>query len=154
MEAYWNGLHGARKILPPDLVHKPSHMDAEIRNAQGRARLRLSFSTGRLPIYSDWPRRYCQYEPPICRGPSQRLGDGRHSHLALFLLRQWRSEGRFEDSCVSKEVEDLGAVIDVVKAQGRRVAYVGTAWAALRASGPLPMIDRTPRFTGRHGAYG
>ena len=37
MEGYWNGLHGARKILAnsPDLVHKPSHMDAEIRNAQG-----------------------------------------------------------------------------------------------------------------------
>ena len=35
------------------------------------------------------------------------------------------SEGRFEDSCVSKEVEDLGAVIDSVKAQGRRIAYVG-----------------------------
>ena len=35
------------------------------------------------------------------------------------------SEGRFEDSCITKEVEDLGAVIDAVHQQGRRIVYVG-----------------------------
>lgn len=34
------------------------------------------------------------------------------------------SEGRFEDSTVSKEVGDLGAVLDAV-AEGRRITYVG-----------------------------
>ena len=35
------------------------------------------------------------------------------------------SEGRFEDSCITKEVEDLGAVIDAVHQQGRKIAYIG-----------------------------
>ena len=35
------------------------------------------------------------------------------------------SEGSFEDSCNTKEVEDLGAVIDVVHGTGRQIAYVG-----------------------------
>jgi len=35
------------------------------------------------------------------------------------------SEGRFEDCCITKEVEDLGAVIDAVHGQGRRIAYIG-----------------------------
>ncbi len=33
------------------------------------------------------------------------------------------SEGRFEDSCISKEVRDLGAVLDAL--DGHRVAYAG-----------------------------
>ena len=35
------------------------------------------------------------------------------------------SEGRFEDCCITKEVEDLGAVIEAVHGQGRRIAYIG-----------------------------
>ena len=46
------------------------------------------------------------------------------------------SEGRFEDSTVSKEVEDLGAVLDAFR--GRRLSYVGHSMGAavgvLRAS--------------------
>lgn len=33
------------------------------------------------------------------------------------------SEGRFEDSCISKEVEDLGAVLNAL--EGRAIAYAG-----------------------------
>jgi len=35
------------------------------------------------------------------------------------------SEGRFVDSTISKEVEDLGSVLDAVVAQGYEVAYAG-----------------------------
>lgn len=46
------------------------------------------------------------------------------------------SEGRFEESTISKEVDDLGAVIDAL--EGRRILYVGHSMGAavgvLRAS--------------------
>ena len=35
------------------------------------------------------------------------------------------SGGSFADCCISKEVDDLGAVIDALAEQGRRIAYVG-----------------------------
>jgi uncharacterized protein len=35
------------------------------------------------------------------------------------------SEGRFQDSCITKEVADLGAVIDAVTAAGHTVSYTG-----------------------------
>ena len=129
MEAYWNGLHGARKILANshDLVHKPSHMDAEIRNAQGE-KLDYAYHSAQ----GDCPFTViighgvtANMNRPFVEALAKGLAMAGIPTLRFSFSGNGDSEGRFEDSCVSKEVEDLGAVIDVVKAQGRRVAYVG-----------------------------
>ena len=129
MEAYWNGLHGARKILAnsPDLVHKPSHMDAEIRNAQGE-KLDYAYHSAQ----GDCPFTViighgvtANMNRPFVEALAKGLAMAGIPTLRFSFSGNGDSEGRFEDSCVSKEVEDLGAVIDVVKAKGRRVAYVG-----------------------------
>ena len=129
MEAYWNGLHGARKILANshDLVHKPSHMDAEIRNAQGE-KLDYAYHSAQ----GDCPFTViighgvtANMNRPFVEALAKGLAMAGIPTLRFSFSGNGDSEGRFEDSCVSKEVEDLGAVIDAVKAQGRRVAYVG-----------------------------
>ena len=129
MEAYWNGLHGARKILANshDLVHKPSHMDAEIRNAQGE-KLDYAYHSAQ----GDCPFTViighgvtANMNRPFVEALAKGLAMAGIPTLRFSFSGNGDSEGRFEDSCVSKEVEDLGAGIDVVKAQGRRVAYVG-----------------------------
>ena len=38
------------------------------------------------------------------------------------------SEGSFEDSCITKEVEDLGAILDAL--EGRRIIYLGHSMGA------------------------
>ena len=128
MEAYWNGLHGARKILANshDLVHKPSHMDAEIRNAQGE-KLDYAYHSAQ----GDCPFTViighgvtANMNRPFVEALAKGLAMAGIPTLRFSFSGNGDSEGRFEDSCVSKEVEDLGAVIDAVKAQGRRVAYV------------------------------
>ena len=129
MEAYWNGLHGARKILAnsSDLVHKPSHMDAEIRNAQGE-KLDYAYHSAQ----GDCPFTViighgvtANMNRPFVEALAKGLAMAGIPTLRFSFSGNGDSEGRFEDSCVSKEVEDLGAVIDAVKAKGRRVVYVG-----------------------------
>ena len=129
MEAYWNGLHGARKILAnsSDLVHKPPHMDAEIRNAQGE-KLDYAYHSAQ----GDCPFTViighgvtANMNRPFVEALAKGLAMAGIPTLRFSFSGNGDSEGRFEDSCVSKEVEDLGAVIDAVKAKGRRVAYVG-----------------------------
>ena len=129
MEGYWNGLHGARKILAnsPYLVHKPSDMDAEIRNAQGE-KLDYAYHSAQ----GDCPFTViighgvtANMNRPFVEALAKGLAMAGIPTLRFSFSGNGDSEGRFEDSCVSKEVEDLGAVIDAVKAQGRRVAYVG-----------------------------
>ena len=129
MEAYWNGLHGARKILAnsSDLVHKPPHMDAEIRNAQGE-KLDYAYHSAQ----GDCPFTViighgvtANMNRPFVEALAKGLAMAGIPTLRFSFSGNGDSEGRFEDSCVSKEVEDLGAVIDAVKAKGRRVVYVG-----------------------------
>ena len=129
MEAYWNGLHGARKILAnsSDLVHKPPHMDAEIRNAQGE-KLDYAYHSAQ----GDCPFTViighgvtANMNRPFVEALAKGLAMAGIPTLRFSFSGNGDSEGRFEDSCVSKEAEDLGAVIDAVKAKGRRVAYVG-----------------------------
>ena len=129
MEAYWNGLHGARKILAnsSDLVHKPPHMDAEIRNAQGE-KLDYAYHSAQ----GDCPFTViighgvtANMNRPFVEALAKGLAMAGIPTLRFSFSGNGDSEGRFEDSCISKEVEDLGAVIDAVKAKRRRVAYVG-----------------------------
>ena len=102
-------------------------MDAEIRNAQGE----------KLDYAYHSAQGDCPFTVIIGHGVTANMNrpfvEALAKGLAITGIPALRfsfsgngdSEGRFEDSCVSKEVEDLGAVIDSVKAQGRRIAYVG-----------------------------
>jgi uncharacterized protein len=72
------------------------------------------------------------------------LGDAlareRLAALRLSFSGNGQSEGRFEDCTLTKEVEDLGSVLDALERSGvRRLAYVGHSMGAavgvLRAAG-------------------
>ena len=102
-------------------------MDAEIRNAQGE-KLDYAYHSAQ----GDCPFTViighgvtANMNRPFVEALAKGLAMAGIPTLRFSFSGNGDSEGRFEDSCVSKEVEDLGAVIDVVKAQGRRVAYVG-----------------------------
>ena len=102
-------------------------MDAEIRNAQGE-RLDYTFH----PADSNSP-----FTVIIGHGVTANKDRQFIETLGVCLAKagipalrfsfsgNGGSEGRFEDSCISKEVEDLGAVIDAVHGAGRRIVYVG-----------------------------
>jgi alpha/beta superfamily hydrolase len=63
------------------------------------------------------------------------LGEALAAHgiaaLRFSFAGNGRSEGRFEEATLTKEVEDLGAVIDAVEeAEGGRIAYAGHSMGA------------------------
>jgi len=102
-------------------------MDAEIRNAQGE-KLDYAYHSAQ----GDCPFTViighgvtANMNRPFVEALAKGLAMAGIPTLRFSFSGNGDSEGRFEDSCVSKEVEDLGAVIDSVKAKGRRVAYVG-----------------------------
>ena len=102
-------------------------MDAEIRNAQGE-KLDYAYHSAQ----GDCPFTViighgvtANMNRPFVETLAKGLAIAGIPALRFSFSGNGDSEGRFEDSCVSKEVEDLGAVIDAVKAQGRRIAYVG-----------------------------
>ena len=102
-------------------------MDAEIRNAQGE-KLDYAYHSAQ----GDCPFTViighgvtANMNRPFVEALAKGLAIAGIPALRFSFSGNGDSEGRFEDSCVSKEVEDLGAVIDSVKAQGRRIAYVG-----------------------------
>jgi pimeloyl-ACP methyl ester carboxylesterase len=59
---------------------------------------------------------------------SDALADRGLPSVRLAFAGNGHSEGSFEDSCVSSQVDDLGAVLD--RLAGRRVAYVGHSMGA------------------------
>tara|TARA_B100000683_G_scaffold277097_1_gene333815 strand:- start:3322 stop:4068 length:747 start_codon:yes stop_codon:yes gene_type:complete len=102
-------------------------MDAEIRNAQGE-KLDYAYHSAQ----GDCPFTViighgvtANMNRPFVEALAKGLAMAGIPTLRFSFSGNGDSEGRFEDSCVSKEVEDLGAVIDAVKAKSRRVVYVG-----------------------------
>lgn len=77
---------------------------------------------------------------PFVRALAETLQEAGIPSLRFSFAGNGDSEGRFEDSTVSKETEDLGSVLDAVTTHvpGRRIVYaghsMGGAVGALRAS--------------------
>lgn len=74
---------------------------------------------------------------PIVKDSAEALNQAGFDTLAFSFSGNGASEGRFQDSHVSKEVNDLGSVLDAVGE--RKIAYVGHSMGAavgvLKASG-------------------
>ena len=113
----------------------------ELANRHGE-RLDSVFTPGReggdrivLVTHGVTGRQDREYLVAICDA----LADAGFASLRFTYAGNHGSEGRFEECTISKEVEDLGAVIDAVRAAGfARVTYVGHsmggAVGALRAA--------------------
>ncbi len=67
-----------------------------------------------------------QHERPYLVQLCEALADVGIASLRFTFSGNGDSEGRFEDCCISKEVEDLGAVIDALEGEGCwKLAYTG-----------------------------
>ncbi|MEE2715397.1 MAG: alpha/beta hydrolase [Verrucomicrobiota bacterium] len=102
-------------------------MDAEIRNAQGE-KLDYCFhaAAGESPFTVIIGHGVtANKDRPFVVALATGLAMAGVPSLRFSFSGNGASEGRFEDSCITKEVEDLGAVIDVVHGQGRRIVYIG-----------------------------
>ena len=102
-------------------------MDAEIRNAQGE-KLEYAFhaAQGDCPFTAVIGHGVtANMDRPFVVALAKGLAMAGIPALRFSFSGNGGSEGCFEDSCVSQEVEDLGVVIDSLKAQGRRIAYLG-----------------------------
>lgn len=102
-------------------------MDAEIRNAQGE---RLDYAFHAAKSHSPFTVVVghgvtANMDRPFVTTLAASLAMAGIPALRFSFSGNGGSEGRFEDSCITKGVEDLGAVIDALHAQGRRIAYVG-----------------------------
>ena len=102
-------------------------MDAEIRNAQGE---RLDYAFHAANSHSPFTVIIghgvtANMDRPFLSALATGLAMAGIPALRFSFSGNGGSEGRFEASCISKEVEDLGAVIDALHAQGRRIAYIG-----------------------------
>lgn len=62
---------------------------------------------------------------PVVAGLAEALQAAGIASLKFSFAGNGESEGRFVDCTVSKEIEDLGAVLDAVEAAGRVIAYGG-----------------------------
>ena len=102
-------------------------MDVEIRNAQGE-RLDYSFSaaSSKSPFTVIIGHGVtANKDRPFVVALAMGLAAAGISTLRFSFSGNGDSEGRFEDSCITKQVEDLGVVIDAVHQQARRIVYVG-----------------------------
>ncbi len=102
-------------------------MDAEIRNAQGE---KLDYSFHAAASESPFTVIIghgvtANKDRPFLVTLATGLAMAGIPTLRFSFSGNGDSEGRFEDSCITKEVEDLGTVIDVVHGQGRKIAYIG-----------------------------
>ncbi|MCH2378940.1 MAG: alpha/beta hydrolase, partial [Pedosphaera sp.] len=102
-------------------------MDAEIRNAQGE-KLDYSFHAAK----SNSPFTViighgvtANKDRPFVETLAHSLSIAGIPTLRFSFSGNGDSEGSFEDSCITKEIEDLGAVIAAVHSAGRQIAYVG-----------------------------
>ena len=119
-------------------------MEAEIRNAHGE-KIDYSFH----PAESNSPFTViighgvtANKDRPFVEALANGLALAGIPALRFSFSGNGGSEGRFEDSCISKEVEDLGAVIDAVHAAGRRIAYVGHSMGGAVGVKRAAMDDR------------
>ena len=102
-------------------------MDAEIRNAQGE-NLDYCFhaAAGESPFTVIIGHGVtANKDRPFVAALANGLAMAGVPSLRFSFSGNGASEGRFEDCCITKEMEDLGAVIDAVHGQGRRIAYIG-----------------------------
>jgi hypothetical protein len=102
-------------------------MDAEIRNAQGE-KLDYCFhaAAGESPFTVIIGHGVtANKDRPFVAALANGLAMAGVPTLRFSFSGNGDSEGRFEDCCITKEVEDLGAVIDAVHGQDRRIAYIG-----------------------------
>lgn len=102
----------------------------DVRNSQGE-RLDVAFHPG-----AEGRRDVCvlghgvtgNKDRPLLVALAERLEEEGIAALRVSFAGNGDSEGRFEDATVSKEVDDLGAVLDALA--GWRVAYVGHSMGA------------------------
>ncbi|MEQ8762508.1 MAG: prolyl oligopeptidase family serine peptidase [Planctomycetota bacterium] len=113
-------------------------MFGDIRNAQGE-RLDTTFHpghAGRKDLVVIGHGVTANKDRPFLQALAEGISATGRPALRFSFSGNGESEGEFVDSCVSKEVEDLGSVIDAV--DGFRVAYAGHSMGAavgvLRAS--------------------
>ncbi len=102
-------------------------MDVEIRNAQGE-KLDCCFhaAVGESPFTVIIGHGVtANKDRPFVAALANGLAMAGIPTLRFSFSGNGDSEGRFEDSCITKEIEDLGSVIDAVHGQGRRIAYIG-----------------------------
>ena len=102
-------------------------MDAEIRNAQGE-RLDYAFHAAKSKSPFTVVIGHgvtANMDRPFVIALAASLAMAGIPTLRFSFSGNGGSEGSFEDSCITKEVEDLGAIIDALHAQGRQIAYVG-----------------------------
>ena len=124
-------------------VQTPS-MDAEIRNAQGE---KLDYSFHAADSNSPFT---VIIGHGVTANKDREFVEALANGLALAGIPALRfsfsgngnSEGSFEDSCITKEVEDLGAVIDAVHGAGRRIVYVGHSMGGAVGVKRAAMDDR------------
>jgi alpha-beta hydrolase superfamily lysophospholipase len=62
---------------------------------------------------------------PFLKALAEGLADSGFHALRLSWSGNGRSEGDFRESCISREVEDLGSVIDTITEAGYTVSYAG-----------------------------
>ncbi len=102
-------------------------MFGEIRNPQGE-RLEYDYLPGkegdsRLVVLGHGVTG--NKDRPVITGLAAALQEAGIASLAFSFAGNGGSEGKFEDCTITKEIEDLGSVLDVVSAAGRTIAYGG-----------------------------
>lgn len=105
-------------------------MDRELRNPRGQ---RLAVTWVDVPADHDWIAVVghgltSDRTRPWSVALSDALADRGIPSARLAFAGNGHSEGRFEDSCLTSQVQDLGAVLD--RLDGRRVAYIGHSMGA------------------------
>jgi uncharacterized protein len=104
-------------------------MFGDIRNAQGE-KLNYRWHPATTPLN---PQHIviighgvtAHLDRPFVAALAEGLAAAGLSALRFSFSGNGTSEGRFQDSCITKEVADLGAVIDTLTAAGHSVSYVG-----------------------------
>ncbi len=123
---------------PTETAHvtRPAFPD-EIRNGHGE-RLACTWTAGAADASAPFRRRLVvighgltsDRERPWSRALSESLAEQGLSSVRVAWSGNGDSEGAFTDSCITKEVDDLGAVLDAVDEAGFRCAYVGHSMGA------------------------
>jgi fermentation-respiration switch protein FrsA (DUF1100 family) len=67
---------------------------------------------------------------PFIKALADGLADAGVHALRFSFSGNGASEGRFQDSCITKEIDDLGAIIDAVTRAGFSVSYAGHSMGA------------------------
>ena len=120
-----------------------SVMEAVIRNSQGE-RLDYTYQAGKAETYKQDVLVVLGHgvtgnkDRPVVADTAAALSGAGFDTLLVSFSGNGDSEGRFQDSTISKEVDDLGSVLDAVHRDGLKIVYIGHsmggAVGVLRAS--------------------